>query len=329
MPRPAPLNRRTIALVGLASCFLPVARAAGQSTTWAAATEYPATSMPGIGLATFARLVTARSSGRIVVQPGFDAPDGLRSATIPAAVQSGRLAIGDAFAGALDGLDPVFQLSSLPFAAADAAAAWRLYAAARSLYAAAFATRRQTLLYATPWPPSGIWCRRPVRTAADLEGLAIRTYDAASTEVFAAAGAAPVQLSFADATPRLQDGSLAAVLSSGDGGAGRRLWDQLPHFTAIGYAMPLSLATVNDGLYQSLATDLRSIVDGAAAETEAAQWRLLGEREATNRAAMLAHGMTIDQPDPSLADRLRQAAAETVAAWVRMAGPDRAAALTR
>ena len=229
----------------------------------------------------------------------------------------------------LDGMDPVFQLSSLPFGATDAAAAWRLYTAARAFYAAAFAAQGQRLLYSTPWPPSGIWCRNPVRTAADLDGLAIRTYDAASTAVFAAAGAAPVQLSFADAMQRLRDGSLAAVLSSGDGGAGRRLWDQLPHFTAIGYAMPLSLTTVNEALYQALAPDLRAAIDQAADQTEVAQWHLLGERDATNRSAMLAHGMTIDLPDPALAARLQHAAADTVAAWVRMAGPERAAALAR
>ena len=59
----------------------------------------------------------------------------------------------------------------------------------------------------------------------------MRTYDAAGTAVLRAAGAAPAQLSFAD-----------AVLSSGDGGAGARLWEVLPHFTALDYASPLSLA---------------------------------------------------------------------------------------
>ena len=132
-----------------------------QSTPWRAATEYPATAMPGVGLTTFARLLAQTSGGAITLQPAFDAPDGLRSATIPAAVQAQTLTVGDAFAGALDGLDPVFQLSSLPFGATDATEARRLYDAARPLYVSAFAARGQRLLYSTPWPPSGIWCRNP------------------------------------------------------------------------------------------------------------------------------------------------------------------------
>jgi TRAP-type C4-dicarboxylate transport system substrate-binding protein len=236
--------------------------------------------------------------------------------------------VGDAFAGALDGLDPVFQLSSLPFGATNAAEARQLYDAARPLYLSAFAGHGQRLLYSTPWPPSGIWCRHPVRSPADLAGLAIRTYDTASTTVFARAGAAPVQISFADAMAGLHDGKLNAVLSSGDGGAGRKLWDELPHFTAIGYAMPLSFTTVNEAVYQALTPALRLAVDQAAAQTEAAQWQLLGARESMNQAAMLSHGMTIDPPSPELAQALRLAATDTVAAWVRLAGPERASPLT-
>jgi TRAP-type C4-dicarboxylate transport system substrate-binding protein len=284
--------------------------------------------MPGVGLSTFARLLAETTNGAITLQPAYDAPDGLRSATIPAAVQAQTLIVGDAFAGALDGLDPVFQLSSLPFGATNAGEARRLYDAARPLYVGAFTGRGQRLLYSTPWPPSGIWCRNPVRSPADLQGLAIRTYDTASTAVFTRAGAAPVQISFADAMAGLHDGKLNAVLSSGDGGAGRKLWDELPHFTAIGYAMPLSFATVNAAVYQALTPAMRVAVDQAAAQTEAAQWQLLGARESTNQAAMLSHGMTIDLPSAELAQALRLAATDTVAAWVRLAGPDRAAPLT-
>ena len=330
MPTGPPPTRRTFLQIGLSALGTAAWRPSlAQPAQWRAATEYPASAMPGMGLSTFARLLAETTGGTLTLQPAFDGPNGLRSATIPAAVQARTLTVGDAFAGALDGLDPVFQLSSLPFGATNAAEARRLYDAARPLYGSAFALRGQRLLYSTPWPPSGIWCRNPVRTPADLQGLAIRTYDTASTAVFARAGAAPVQISFADAMAGLHDGKLNAVLSSGDGGAGRKLWDELPHFTAIGYAMPLSFTTVNEAVYQGLTPALRMAVDQAAAQTEAAQWQLLGERESTNQAAMLGHGMTIDPPNAELAQALRLAAADTVAAWVRLAGRERAAPLTR
>jgi len=48
-----------------------------------------------------------------------------------------------------------------------------------------------------------------------------------------------VSLSFADTMPKLVDGSINAVLSSGDGDAGRELWQFLPYFSEITYALPI------------------------------------------------------------------------------------------
>ena len=52
--------------------------------------------------------------------------------------------------------------------------------------------------------------------------------------------------------PKLADGSLNAVLSSGDGGAGRKLWEYLPYFSEITYSLPLSVASVNKAAYDGL-----------------------------------------------------------------------------
>jgi hypothetical protein len=41
----------------------------------------------------------------------------------------------------------------------------------------------------------------------------------------ASVGAKATLISFADTMPKLVDGSINAVLSSGDGGIGRKLWD--------------------------------------------------------------------------------------------------------
>ena len=209
-----------------------VAQQPGAPEAWVAATEYPAGAMPAEGLVRF-----AEAARPLPVTPRFDAPDGVRSAAMPRAVAEGRFAIGDAFAGALGGLDPVFLLSSLPFVATSAAEAQRLLEAARPAYAEALAKQGVTLLYATPWPPTGLWSRRPVAGPDDMKGLRVRSYDAAGTATLRRLGAEAEQLSFQDVAARLSAGTLDAVLSSGDGGAGRRLWEHLPHFTEIGYAM--------------------------------------------------------------------------------------------
>ena len=103
-------------------------------------------------------------------------------------------------------------------------------------------------------------------------------YDVTGVDVLRAVGAAPENLSFADTMPRLKDGSIAAVLSSGDGGAGRRLWDYLPHFTEVTYAVPLSFTTVNLETWSRLSAELQRAVSEAATSTEERQWRIVRTR---------------------------------------------------
>jgi len=328
-----PLRRQLLrggALLALLACGAGQgwAQPAASPTVWRMATEYPASAMPGEGLATFAEEVKKRTAGAIEVKPSFDASAGVKSAQMPAAVKEGRLEGVDAFGGALGAVDPLFLLSSLPFVATSVESAQRLAELARADYARAFEAQGQHLLYVTPWPPTGLWSRNPVATLPDLRALSVRTYDETSTEVMHAAGAQATSLSFADAMPRLKDGSVNAVLSSGDGGAGRKLWDYLPNFTAIGYAMPLSFTTINAAAYAALPGALRAAVDAAAQATEQQQWARLGTRLEENAARMRANGVTIQaSPAAAVQQALREAGAGAVTAWRARVGSERAGVL--
>jgi TRAP-type C4-dicarboxylate transport system substrate-binding protein len=68
------------------------------------------------------------------------------------------------------------------------------------------------------------------------------------------------------------------VLSSGDGGAGRKLWEFLPYFTEITCSLPLSVATLNQSLYDGLSAELREAVDSAGRQTEKELWLALSTR---------------------------------------------------
>lgn len=255
------------------------------------------------------------------MQPRFDAPDGLRSAAMLEAVANGSVTAADAFTGALAGAAPIFQLSALPFLTRSAPDAARMLSIARPAYQAVLAARGTALLYATPWPPTGLWSRTPVLDAAALQGLRVRTYDAASTDVFTAAGAKPVKISFADALPRLRAGDLDAVLSSGDGGAGARLWEILPHFTVLDYAFPLSLAFCAERTLAALSPSVAEEVQRAARDTQARQFQAMTTRVKENEARMRQQGVQIAEAPP-LRAALEQASEPVVAAWRQKVGPD-------
>jgi len=136
------------------------------------------------------------------------------------------------------------------------------------------------------------------------------------------AGAAPRQVSFADALPQLTAGQLDAVLSSGDGGAGQRLMETLTHFTQIDYAVTMSMVTLNVDAWNALDEDLQQAVFAAATITEARQWEVLKTRVAANYAAMRAAGVTITtELTPEYRQALRAAGQKVVDEWARTMGP--------
>jgi TRAP-type C4-dicarboxylate transport system substrate-binding protein len=291
-------------------------------TVWDMPTEYPESSMPGFALTAFSKHVGETSAGKLQIKPSFDATAGIRSAGMLAAIAEGRVQAGDAFAGSLEAENAIFALPSLPFQVTSAADARRLADIARPYFAAVLREKGLRLLYLTPWPPSGIWSKAALKTPTDLAALSIRTYDKTSSEVFASVGAKAASISFADTMPKLVDGSLNAVLSSGDGGAGRKLWEYLPYFSEITYSLPLSVASVNEAAYDRLSPDLREAVDAAGRQTESELWLALTTRLQENYQRMRESGVTIDSnPVPAIIEALKSGATEAQRGWCTRSGP--------
>ncbi len=81
------------------------------------------------------------------------------------AVADNAVQIADTLAGFFGGVDPILLLSSLPFVVSDVDEAKALYEIARPHYEQVFADNEQILLYASPWPPTGIWAKKPIVSA--------------------------------------------------------------------------------------------------------------------------------------------------------------------
>jgi len=321
-----PLPRRRVmrGLVAMPALLLATRRpAAAQGALWTMATADPANSVSGTCIAFFAGRLAAESGRRLVVLPSYDAAFGLKAADIPRAVGAGKLAAGCASAGALGGLDPLFLLSALPFATRDDDDARGLLERARGLYARRLARAGQRLLYAAPGLAAGLWARRPIRNPSDIVALKLGVDDPAGREVFDAAHADVSNLAFTG-------GRREAVLAPGDEEAATRLRQSLPFFTDIGYAVPLSFATLATPLYERLPADLRDAVDRAASATQDNAWQVLVRRRGGAEARLRAGGITVTtaaEVSPELHAILARAAARTIDKWKTEAGPEAAALL--
>jgi TRAP-type transport system periplasmic protein len=321
LPGP-PMTHRQLASLVLAAIVWCAAPAAAQPISWQMANEYPATSIHGEGDQFFARELRERSGGRITITHSFDASLGYRSKDLLQAVARGTVTVGDMYIGALGDVQPLFLLPSLPFLAVTPDQARLLTDVARPEYERVLGRQNQKLLYPSPWPPAGIWAKKSVTGMEALQGLRIRTPDANGTATFRAAGALPAQISFADALPRLKSGEIDAVLSSGDGGAGQRLWEYLNHFTAINYSMTMSMVTMNLDAWNALSPELKKAVLDAAQATSERQWGEIRNRVAVNYDRMRANGVGITtEIPPEFLEALRKAGQVAIDDWLAKAGP--------
>jgi TRAP-type C4-dicarboxylate transport system substrate-binding protein len=294
---------------------------ANAAVKWDMSNEYSSTSIHGEGDSYFVKRLSESSAGEFDITLHFGGSLGFKSKDHLDAVGDGAVQVADTLAAPLGGIDPVFLLSSLPFLAATPAEAKALYEVAKPYYEQVFEKNNQKLLYASPWTPSGIWANKPVNSMDALSNLKIRTYDANGTISLKAAGAAPIQLSWADVVPQLSTGGIAAVLTSADAGASGKFWEHLKYFTEINYAVPLNMVHVNLDAYNALTDDMRQKLLDAAQVTSEHNWNSLVERRANNYKKLGANKVSIVQGVPvSYLTALSDAGQEATEQWLKKTG---------
>ena len=289
-----------------------------QTYKWDMANEYAPTSIHSENDAFFIMLVEEASGGRIKIVHHPGASLGYKSKDQYDAVSDGALPLADTYVGPLSGVHPIFLLSSLPFLAQTIDEAKILWEVSRPYYESVLKKANQVLLCASPWPPSGIWAKKPVTSLVEVKNLKIRTYDPNGTITLKYMGAAPIQLSWSDIVPHFGRGGSEAVLTSAAGGVSAKFWDLLNHFTEINYSSPLNIIHINGGIFQKLPDDLKKVILDAAAKTNERAWKAAQTRVQENYTAMRARGMTVVTNVPKdFLNALAKAGRQAVEDWLK------------
>lgn len=294
-----------------------------QTIKWDMANEYSHKSIHADGDRLFAELVKEKTNGEIEITLHFGAALGFRSKDQLDAVADGAVPLADTFTGPIAGIHPIFQLSGLPFVTSDFEQARALFDVARPHYEAVLADNNQTLLWASPWPPAGIWAKKPVVDKSSLANLKIRTYDQLGTVTLTEAGAAAVQLSWADVVPQLSTGGIDAVLTSAEAGLSVSFPELVDHYMPIAIGTPLNIATINNDVLNGLSEEHRSAVMEAAAEVFKNQWAIVQPRVKSNFEKARAEGVTIVEDfNDDFMNLLRESGKAAVDIWLERAGAD-------
>jgi TRAP-type C4-dicarboxylate transport system substrate-binding protein len=295
------------------------------------ANEYNQSTPLGAADVHFAALVRQKTGGKVEVVNHLNNSLNINSRAMLNAVSTGAIPLGNFPIQVAAGVDPVFLVSSLPFVVQTAEQSFVLQDVARPYLEKALDRENQILLYLTAWPSGGVWSKTPITSMTSLANQKIRTNDAVATEIFKAAGAVPVQMSWGDLLPQLQTGGVTMVHTSNATGTSGRLWEHIRHYTDIGMALPLNAATINKDNFAKLAPELREAIRSAAKETEQHARVTLTEQSKKDDAAMIANGVTIRQVsevDPSVRTQLQTLGKPILDNWLQKAGANGRAVLT-
>lgn len=301
------------------------------SPSWAMAQEHrfdltndnPATTIASQGDEHFAKLVNEASGDRIRITVHHAGALGYRSKDNLDAVGDGAVPIATTFGTFVAGIDPIFNLSSLPFITGKPQDARTSITIAWPYLDKSFRKYGQKLLYTAPFTPVGIWAKGPVDSPEALKQLKIRTYDVISLNTLKAAGASPIQLSFGDIVPQLATGGINSVFTSAEGGSASKFWEHLNHFTELNYSTGVTFTHMNLAVYDGLPEDLRKVIDEAAATTNTWTWDAINGRIADRYELMRQNGVTIVTDVPETVRTLLQDAAQPeIEKWQQAVGPD-------
>ena len=311
----------TVAFLGAVSL---VGAATAAEYNFNLAVVQAAQSLNGLSQAEFAKQVKERSGGKIEITIHAGGALGYKERDHYDAVRDGAVALAATPFDKFVGLDPVYGLQSLPFLTPTIDSTKTMLDVAGPYYDKAFRKANQTLLFGAPFTPQGIWAKKMIRSPADLKGLKMHTYDVTGPKTMKAAGAAPIQLSWADVVPGLSTNLIEAVLTSDESGANGKFWEYgVKYFNFLGYTMGIAAVTMNLDSYNGLPKDLQKVIRDSAKAAEDWAWNNTVARVEFNKDRMKkGGGVWVGDVPESVINHLKKAGAPRLDEWKKAMGPD-------
>lgn len=241
---------------------------------------------------------------------------------IKRAVQTGQAPIGERLLSAHQNENAVFGVDSIPFLATTFEQSAALWEAAKPTYQKLLDEQNLVLLYATPWPPQGLYFKKEVNSVADMQGVKFRSYNSATARLAELTGMLPVQIEAAEISQAFATGVAESMISSGATGYDRKVWEHLTHFYEVDAWMPRNHVFVNKDVWGGVSDSSKAAIEGCAQLAEyAGHWRAVQYTDFTLN-GLRAGGMTVEPANDGLVGELN-AIGETMAAeWKDAAGAE-------
>lgn len=293
--------------------------AAAMAEKWDMPMAYSASNYHSEVGAKFATCVTEGTGGaiEIVTHPSGSLFSGDQ---IKRAVQTGQAPIGERLLSAHQNENDLFGFDSIPFLATSFDQHDKLFEAAKPALVDLLASQGLTYLYSVPWPPQGIYFKKPVESVADMKGVKFRSYSNATARLAELTGMLPVQIEAAEISQAFATGVAESMISSGATGYDRKVWESLTHFYEVDAWIPRNTVFVNTDVWNGVSDENKKIIQDCADKAA-----VEGEQRAKDYTQftldeLAKNGMEVGPPSEQLAAELREIGETMTKEWLEGAG---------
>lgn len=290
-------------------------------TKWDLPSGYGANTFQVQNLVQFAEGVDKATAGKlkITVHPGASL---FKANEIKRAVQSAQTPIGEFILSGASNESPIFGVDSIPFLATSYAESKKLDTASRAVLTKTLAAQGMKLLYTVPWPPQGLYSRKPVASMTDLKGTKMRAYNPATSFIATAVGAQPVTIQLAELPAALATGGVDNFLTSSASGVDSKLYESVKFFYDVNAWLPRNAVVVNQRAFDALDKATQDAVLGQASAAEQRGWAISEKKDDEYLKELAAKGMKIDTTSAGLKRELKAIGDQMTADWLKLAGDD-------
>ena len=317
------MKRRLFAITTSAAA-LAMALAGGTAfaqTKWDLPAGYGAANFHTVNLSEFASDVEKATGGKLKITVHangalFKAPE------IKRAVQGGQAQAGEILLANFQNEWQIFGVDGLPFLADSYDQSMKLYKAQKPFLEKKLAEQGMALLYTVPWPPQGIYAKKPINSGADLKGVKWRAYSPATARIAELVGAQPVTVQASELSQALATGVVESYMSSGSTGVDTKSYEHVKYWYDTQAWLPKNAVIVNKAAFDALDAPTRQAVLKAAADAEV---RGLAASKKTNTESLeklKANGMNIVAPSAPLKADMKKVGDVMLKEWLEKAGPE-------
>ena len=309
-------------LPALLSAAALLATAAAQAQTkWDLPAAYPATNFHSVNLVEFANDVDKASGGKlkITVHAGaslFKAPE------IKRAVQGGQAQAGEILLANFQNEWQLFGADGIPFLADSYDEAVKLWKVQKPMLEKKLAEQGLMVLYAVPWPPQGVYSKKPLNSAADLKGIKWRAYSPATSRIAELVGAQPVTVQAAEVSQAFATGVAESMMSSGSTGWDAKLHEHVKYWYDTQAWLPKNAVIVNKAAFDALDAPTKAAVMKAAADAEVRGLAASKKANTESLDKLKAGGMNILPPPAQLSTDMKKVGETLLKEWIEKAGPE-------